>query len=247
MLPRTISNHSVNRPDGTVVNDQRQPAGSRNASPKILEAARAIAAREGAGKITIEAVAKEAGLSKGGVLYNFPTKRALLSGLLDQMLAAHRELLANVPEGHPGRTLRGHLETFLQSQDVDDDLSMAILAAAASDPRLLDPLRTELTDDLERILTDAKGSRDGRVLLRRLHLSPIKNGGLPRELGQSMSYVNLVRLVDFHCQIDLCTNMQAKYSRSEVAQCLTLAVMTTPAQNARELSAREEAPVTEPF
>lgn len=156
MLPRTISNHSVNRPDGTVVNDQRQPAGARNASPKILEAARAIAAREGAGKITIEAVAKEAGLSKGGVLYNFPTKRALLSGLLDQMLAAHRELLANVPEGHPGRTLRGHLETFLQSQDVDDDLSMAILAAAASDPRLLDPLRTELTDDLERILTDTK-------------------------------------------------------------------------------------------
>ena len=138
------------------MNDRRQPAGARNAAPKILEAARAIAAREGAGKITIEAVAKEAGLSKGGVLYNFPTKRALLSGLLDQMLAAHRELLANVPERHPGRTLRGHLETVLHSQDVDDDLSMAILAAAASDPRLLDPLRAELTGDLERILTDTK-------------------------------------------------------------------------------------------
>jgi hypothetical protein len=31
---------------------------------------------------------------------------------------------------------------------------MAILAAAASDPQLLDPLRTELTGDLERILAD---------------------------------------------------------------------------------------------
>jgi len=39
---------------------------------------------------------------------------------------------------------------------VDDDLSMAILAAAATDPRLLDPLRTELTCDLERILTDTQ-------------------------------------------------------------------------------------------
>ena len=33
---------------------------------------------------------------------------------------------------------------------------MAILAAAATDPRLLDPLRTELTCDLERILTDTQ-------------------------------------------------------------------------------------------
>ncbi|WP_282048119.1 TetR/AcrR family transcriptional regulator [Sulfitobacter mediterraneus] len=156
MLPQTTSYRNLNRPDGTVMNERRRPAGPRNASARILEAARAIAAREGAGKITIEAVAKEAGLSKGGVLYNFPTKKALLSGLLDQMLAAHRELLAKVPERHPARTLSGHLEIVIQSKDVDDDLSMAILAAAATDPRLLDPLRTELTCDLERILTDTQ-------------------------------------------------------------------------------------------
>lgn len=138
------------------MNETGQSAGSRNASPRILGAARAIAARDGAGKVTIEAVAKEAGLSKGGVLYNFPTKKALLSGLLDQMLAAHRELLANVPVRHPARTLTGHLETLIHSKDVDDDLSMAILAAAASDPRLLDPLRSDLTGDLERILTDTQ-------------------------------------------------------------------------------------------
>ena len=133
MQPRTTSRENLNRPDGTVVNEPGQSAGSRNASPRILGAARAIAAREGAGKVTIEAVAKEAGLSKGGVLYNFPTKKALLSSLLDQMLAAHRELLANVPVRHPARTLTGHLETVIHSRDVDDDLSMAILAAAASE------------------------------------------------------------------------------------------------------------------
>ena len=145
---------------------------SRNASWRILEAARAIAAREGAGKITIEAVAKEAGLSKGGVLYNFPTKRALLSGLLDQMLAAHRVLMEKVPECHPARTLCGHLETVIQSRDVDDDLSMAILAAAAADPRLLDPLRTELSDDLARIITDAKDTSAALIAaLSLIHIS----------------------------------------------------------------------------
>ncbi|WP_301070607.1 TetR/AcrR family transcriptional regulator [Pseudooceanicola sp.] len=145
--------------------ERMQSTEPRNASPRILGAARAIAVREGAGKITIEAVAKEAGLSKGGVLYNFSTKKALLSGLLDQMLVAHRELLEKVPERYPSRTLRGHLETVLQSQDVDDDLSMAILAAAASDPRLLDPLRTDLTGDLEHILTDTQDAPAAMIVV----------------------------------------------------------------------------------
>ena len=131
---------------------------------RILSAARAIAARAGAGKITIDAVAKEAGLSKGGVLYNYPTKKALLSGLLDAMLAEHRELLDSVPERHPARTLRGHLETVLQSQEVDDDLSMAILATAASDPQLLDPLRGELSDDIGRILSDTQDPQGAMVV-----------------------------------------------------------------------------------
>lgn len=140
------------------------PAETRSASRRILSAARVIAARAGAGKITIDTVAKEAGLSKGGVLYNYPTKKALLSGLLDAMLAEHRELLESVPERHPARTLRGHLETVLQSQEVDDDLSMAILATAASDPQLLDPLRGELSDDIGRILSDTQDPQGAMVV-----------------------------------------------------------------------------------
>lgn len=89
---------------------------AKNASPRILGAARAIAHREGAGKITIDAVAREADLSKGGVLYNFPTKRALLAGLLDEMLAEHHERLASVPEDRRSRTLRGHLEAIVQAR-----------------------------------------------------------------------------------------------------------------------------------
>ena len=89
---------------------------------------------------------------------------ALLSGLLDAMLAEHRELLESVPERHPARTLRGHLETVLQSQEVDDDLSMAILATAASDPQLLDPLRGELSDDIGRILSDTQDPQGAMVV-----------------------------------------------------------------------------------
>jgi AcrR family transcriptional regulator len=53
---------------------------------KVLEAAVAIVAREGAAHLTIDAVAAQAGLSKGGVLYHFPSKRALLDGMLERLL-----------------------------------------------------------------------------------------------------------------------------------------------------------------
>jgi AcrR family transcriptional regulator len=142
-----------------------QVAVPRNASRRILGAARAIAAREGAGRITIDAVAREAGLSKGGVLYNYPTKQALLSGLLEEMLAEHRELLEAVPEAQRVRTLRGHLDTVLRSADGDDDLAMAILATAASDPALLDPLRAELTGDLERIRSQTQDGAGAMVVM----------------------------------------------------------------------------------
>ena len=71
---------------------------------------------------------------------------------------------SSVPERHPARTLRGHLETVLQSQEVDDDLSMAILATAASDPQLLDPLRGELSDDIGRILSDTQDPQGAMVV-----------------------------------------------------------------------------------
>lgn len=136
-----------------------------NASPKILGAARAIALREGAGKITIDAVARESGLSKGGVLYNFPTKKALLAGLLDEMLTEHRERLASVSGDCTFPTLRGHLETVQRTKSVDDDLSMAILAVSASDPNLLDPLRSELSGDIERIRSEAQDATEAMILL----------------------------------------------------------------------------------
>ena len=81
------------------------------------------------------------------------------------MLAEHHERLASVPEDRRSRTLRGHLEAIVQARAVDDDLSMAILAAAASDPRLLDPLRAELTGDLERILSDTQDTPGAMVVV----------------------------------------------------------------------------------
>ena len=44
----------------------------------IINAARRIVKRDGVAHLTIEAVERGAGFSKGGVLYHFPTKESLI-------------------------------------------------------------------------------------------------------------------------------------------------------------------------
>jgi AcrR family transcriptional regulator len=57
------------------------PRPSRRA--QLLDAAIAVIRRDGAQALTLDAVAAQAGVSKGGVLYHFASKRALIDGLVD--------------------------------------------------------------------------------------------------------------------------------------------------------------------
>jgi AcrR family transcriptional regulator len=59
---------------------------------RVLDAATRVAVREGPGAVTIDAVVTEAGMSRGGVLYHFPSKDALLQALVDQDIDVVREM-----------------------------------------------------------------------------------------------------------------------------------------------------------
>lgn len=50
---------------------------------KICEAAMQLAIRDGLLAMTLDNVAKQAGISKGGVIYHFPSKDELVRGVLD--------------------------------------------------------------------------------------------------------------------------------------------------------------------
>ena len=59
---------------------------SEQTRARIRVAAAKVIERDGAGHLTLEKVAAEAGVSKGGLLYHYPSKDALLQGLLDDLL-----------------------------------------------------------------------------------------------------------------------------------------------------------------
>lgn len=54
---------------------------------KILDAAVRVINRDGMGAVTFEAVSAEAGLTRGGLLYHFPSREALLAGINEHLVA----------------------------------------------------------------------------------------------------------------------------------------------------------------
>lgn len=107
---------------------------------KLLAAAARVAAREGGASLTLDAAAREAGMSKGGVLYHFPTKTALLEAMVQAMVDRF-DAQARAAASEHGFA-RGYLRASLGDAAHEDDITAAAIAAAvANDPALLQPLR----------------------------------------------------------------------------------------------------------
>ncbi|SFC06620.1 transcriptional regulator, TetR family [Marinospirillum celere] len=138
-----------------------------NSANAILDAAQRVAVAKGANKVSLDSVAKEAGLTKGGVLYNFPSKDALISGLLLRLLKAYGPLIDESVEQLEGQAhphLRSVFRVISQLQELDHNIPMAILAAAAENLELLQPLRDEMAQRYQRIQAEAP-SGDAAALL----------------------------------------------------------------------------------
>ncbi len=75
--------------------DGKAPMKTRraNSRDKILAAAAEVAREAGPGSLSLDAVASRAGVSKGGLLYNFPTKAKLMQGLVEDYLRDFEQAL----------------------------------------------------------------------------------------------------------------------------------------------------------
>ena len=129
---------------------------------RIVGAAERVVLRDGVGHLTLEAAAAEAGLSKGGVLYHFPTRDALVAAMVARIIVEFEDdITSHLPEpgtpgaGRPGAFARAYILATLAPADPGEErLGAARLAAAAAEPGLLAPLQEAADGWQERLVDD---------------------------------------------------------------------------------------------
>ena len=112
---------------------------------RLLDGAETVVIQLGASALTLDAVATAAGVSKGGLLYHFPSKDHLARALVERAVQRVDTALEEASTtGMPGAFTRAYINITMgdgSQQAEGDPLSSALLGALAVDPTLLDPLR----------------------------------------------------------------------------------------------------------
>lgn len=109
---------------------KKQPALVRK---QVLNVAAQISSEKGMAHLTLDAVAREAGVTKGGLLHHFPNKQALLEGLCDELLEGLDKQIAEVMEKDPdpvGSFSRAYLEIISTYETGADAQRASVLYAA---------------------------------------------------------------------------------------------------------------------
>ena len=130
---------------------------NNNTRQQILTAASRIVQRDGVAHLTIEGVAREAKLSKGGVLYHFPRKEALVSGMVIDHIESFTYGLQRAQkdeEPGSGQWLRAYLRASDETVHQDPDPVVCLIAAIATNPELLKPLREHFAQWQEQTVQD---------------------------------------------------------------------------------------------
>lgn len=116
----------------------------------ILAAANEIVARDGIDKLTLEAAAQAAGVSKGGLLYHFPSKEALVQGMIADYIDTFEAAIAAFLTSDEGEPARAYLRAYVRASFAADadgiEQTAGLMAAVAVNPGLLDPLRQHYAD-----------------------------------------------------------------------------------------------------
>lgn len=123
-----------------------------SAKRNILNAAARVCTTSGASHLTLERVAETAGLSKGGLLYHYPNKRALLEGMLGYLIT-NIQARQRAQEQQLQDRARPFALSMLGELEQDPEeraLAQALLAVAAEDPQLLEPARPVIKQRIER-------------------------------------------------------------------------------------------------
>ncbi len=132
---------------------------------KILDAAERVTTTKGAAALTIGAVAKEAGITKGGVQYSFPTKAALVDALFDRWGAGYEAIFEAAAGEAPSPVARvwAHVKATGDSDEISNARMASLGAALLQTPDQLESTRLWYADRLKGLDPATEAGRKARI------------------------------------------------------------------------------------
>ncbi|MDN4494471.1 TetR/AcrR family transcriptional regulator [Ureibacillus aquaedulcis] len=124
---------------------------------RLLSAAYMIVKEEGVSNLTLEAVAKKADVSKGGLLYHYSNKEALIKAMVrDWSLGYFKsiETLVKNASNTTGKWSMAYINAALLDLNNDKHLTSALVAAMYTNPSLLEEYRKEYGTLLDKLMKD---------------------------------------------------------------------------------------------
>jgi AcrR family transcriptional regulator len=109
---------------------------------ELLKAACKIVLDKGAEALTLEAAANESGISKGGLLYHFPSKKKLIEGMVKYLIYEMQTSMDREMEKNGGNFLLAFVNSSINKNLEQLRISAALFAAIGNDPDLLKPLES---------------------------------------------------------------------------------------------------------
>lgn len=130
----------------------------------LLEAANRVILDNGINALTLDSVAKQAGVSKGGLLYHFPNKESLIMGMVEQFVAEFDTVIEREIENNGGDWLKAYIHASFENNPEREKVSCALLAAFANNPDLLNPLREKFVEWQNKIEANAISPEIGTII-----------------------------------------------------------------------------------
>jgi len=121
---------------------------------RLLDAAGTVVHRDGAQALTLDAVAKEAAVSKGGLLYHFKSKADLVQAMVDRWLGQFGTEMEEADEAF----VRGYIKA-----STPDEHELGMLAALVANPSLLVAVREQYGIWQDRVQREARDPVDATV------------------------------------------------------------------------------------
>jgi AcrR family transcriptional regulator len=174
-------------------------ADARRNYDRLLSAAAAAFAEHGADDVSLEEIARRAGVGIGTLYRHFPARQALLEAVYKDQVDGLDALAAKlITSERPGAALAEWLRAFLAFGRTKRSLSSALIATLGKQSELLSACSVILRSRTEELLERAQEAGEARAdvkaadILRLSHGLIMATEAAPADAGQSERMIALV-------------------------------------------------------